>query len=113
MLVWSGFGFFIPLLICLAYVFCHWLFDLFGHPGYYDSHKWAAGLTFILAALLCAGFVQGLKRYAGQPVPGQVVDNQSIHQSLKQHSFFFIPVLYWSLILLLVGGFLCARDLLA
>lgn len=112
MLVWSGFGFFIAVFIVLAYSVCKWVFDTFWQPGYYPSHSWTYGITFLLAGVLCAVFFWVLKKETTLQFSDQEVEGGAVRQPLSNHRFFFIPVYYWSFILLVAGLGFCVNELI-
>ncbi|MBP2170847.1 putative membrane protein YdbT with pleckstrin-like domain [Erwinia toletana] len=111
MIVWNGFGFFIAVFISLAYLFCKWLFNTLWQADYYSAHHWTIGVTMLLASLLSALFVWWLTLPSTQLFISRFSGAQSMQQPLQNHSFFFIPIAYWSIILFLLGLGLCIYDL--
>jgi len=111
MLIWSGVGFFIAVLISLAYVFCKWLIDTLWLDGYFAAHLWPTGATFILSAILCAVFVFVLRQEKLLDYLAKTTQSQPMMAPEKTHKFFFIPVLYWPIILFLSGAGICIYDL--
>ncbi|MFS7223384.1 hypothetical protein AB6859_02835 [Rahnella inusitata] len=112
MLVWSGVGFFIAVLISITYVFLKWIVDIIWQEGYFSAHLWATGATFILASILCCIFVYAIKQEKLLAYVAKMTDSQPMFEPERTHKFFFIPVRYWPLILFLVGSGICIRDLM-
>ncbi|WP_034950267.1 hypothetical protein [Erwinia oleae] len=112
MIVWSGVGFFIAVLICAAYVLCKWLFDIIWVDGYFATHLWATGATFIVSAVLCTAFVYAIKQEKLLDYLAKVTQSQPMIAPEKTHKFFLIPVLYWPVILFLFGAGICIYDLM-
>jgi hypothetical protein len=86
MIIWSGLGFlaaiawFASLLLTQKVVN-----DATGDPQYYSMHGWPKLLGFWIAAAICGPLGLWLNRYG------------------PQHTLFFIPVQYWSLIFAALG----------
>jgi len=112
MIIWSGVGFFIAVLISLAYVFCKWLFDFIWYEGYFSAHLWATGATFILASILCCILVYALKQEKLLAFVAKMTDSQPMFLPEKTHKFFFISVRYWPLILIIFGSGIYIYDLM-
>lgn len=112
MIVWNGVGFFIAALIVIAYVFCKWLFDFIWQDGFFYTHLWATGSTFILASILCCVFVYAIKQEKLLLFVAKITDSQPMIEPHKLHTFFFIPVRYWPLILFLFGSGICIHELI-
>ena len=111
-MIWSGVGFFIAVFISIAYVICQWLFDALWSAGYYSTHSWTTGVTFILSALLSSIFVYLLKKESVLLLIARMTDSRPMYQAEITHKFFFVPVRYWPLILFLIGAGLCLREML-
>jgi len=112
MIVWSGVGFFIALLISVSYVLCKWLVDVFYYDGYFLTHLWATGVTLILSAILCAALVWVLRQEKWLDALAKKTQSRPMIAPEKTHNFFFIPVLYWPVILLLLGSGILIWDLM-
>ncbi|TCV96766.1 hypothetical protein [Biostraticola tofi] len=111
MIIWSGIGFFVAVVICIAYVFFKWLLDFIWYDGFFAAHLWATGITFILASVLCIFFIYAIKQEKILIFLAKITDSQPMFQPHKTHKFFFIPVRYWPLILFLFGAGICIHDL--
>ncbi|WP_345828140.1 hypothetical protein AAGR22_14335 [Erwinia sp. HDF1-3R] len=111
MIAWSGVGFFVALLISVAYLLCKWLFDIYYYEGYFVEHLWATGATLLLAALFCGAFVWVLRQERWLDAIAKATKSQPMMAPEKTHNFFFIPVLYWPIILFLLGSGICLWDL--
>jgi len=104
--------FFIAGVISLAYVFCTWLFDFIWHTGYFAEDLWASGAIFVLASILCGIFIYALKRKKPLSFIEKLTESQPTFMAKKIHKFFFISVLYWPLILFILGSGICIHALM-
>lgn len=111
MIAWSGVGFFVAVLISAAYLLCKWLLDIYYYDGFFVAHLWATGATLIVSALFCAAFVWVLRQEKWLDSLAQATKSQTMMAPEKTHNFFFIPVLYWPIILFLLGSGICIYDL--
>lgn len=111
MIAWSGVGFFVALLICAAYLLCKWVLDFYYYDGFFLAHLWATGATLIVAALFCAVFVWALRQEKWLDSIAAATKSEPMMAPEKTHNFFFIPVLYWPIILLLLGSGISIYDL--
>lgn len=103
MIIWKGLGFLILLLSFGSLVLTEVLTRAFfpQEPHYYQTHGWPKLAAFWFAALL----VYLLSRLPAAQ-PGEVtVDNGAgiQYRYLRVHHLFFIPLAYWTYILLMLG----------
>lgn len=101
MIIWSGFGFVVPVVAIAAMVVAQMLVDGALGENYYTTHAWPkmAACTFTAAVLLVFGL------WINKPTGQVLVDKQTgaETQVRPSHSFFFIPVQYWSAIVFAFG----------
>ncbi|WP_261644188.1 hypothetical protein [Erwinia mallotivora] len=112
MIVWKGVGFFVAALIAVAYVFCKWTINIIWQDGYFSTHLWATGVTFILSAIFCTVFILLIKQEKTLDYIARMTNSQPMMAPEKTHSFFFIPIIYWPVILFLSGLGICIYDLM-
>ncbi len=96
MIIWSGFGFIVPLVAFVACFFFQTVTDAQFGEGYYSSNSWPVGLALIFGGAISsvAGF--GLK---------------SSGIDVSQHSFFFIPIHWAGASIAICGMGVAAYDL--
>ncbi len=96
-----GLGFVVPLIAFGSSLIANLIFNAAYGDGYYDVHKWPCGLAMFVATVLC--WLIG--RHVRSEKSRIVIDEETGHEFVldfhpSDHSFFFIPVEYWSYILL-------------
>lgn len=111
MIIWKGLGFFIAVFISIAYLFCKWLFELVWPSGTPAGHPWMVNTSLLLAAVLCAVFSYAIKQPKTLLLLAKLTNSPPMVEPHKTHSFFFIPIRFWPLILFLVGAGLSLRLL--
>ncbi|MEM9185836.1 MAG: hypothetical protein AAGB00_04995 [Planctomycetota bacterium] len=97
-LIFSGFGLVVPVGL-FAVMFCTQLVvdGAFGE-GYYVKHAWPKSLGCSVAALLVWYFGSWLNGHKARVLVDQETNEEVVIR--PDHSFFFIPVRCWSLIIL-------------
>ena len=103
MIIWRGYGFLVPLIafacILLAEIGSE---ALFRDDTYYQEHAWPLAFAFILAGALVA---TADRRFPGAD-PRVMIDEQTgerVRVGGARHSFFFVPLRYWSVLLVAMG----------
>ena len=91
MIIWSGFGILIVLIIAGCAALTNLAIDARWGHGYYDSHQWTVGVAMLAAALACW-------------LLGRFLKNQ------HSHRLFFIPVHFWPVILTVIAIVLLAKE---
>lgn len=110
MFIFSGLGFLVPILAFVAFLLTEYVTRyLTGDENYYSQHPW----VIFVGALFGSALVFGLSRLLRQwPKPRTVQDIETgevmiIHGN---HSFFFIPVRFWPLLIIFLGATLMAAG---
>jgi hypothetical protein len=110
MLIWTGWGFAVPVVafasLILAELAANAYFD---DEFYYAENGWPKAVGMFLAAALLWFLGQFLHRD-----PGRTVIDKETGQELvirRTHTFFWIRVEYWALILVVVGVVVLVLDL--
>lgn len=96
MIIWKGFGILVPIITFLTCL----LFDystmvIFNDSSYYSSHSWCLSI-----ALCLSGFILHLLSQRFNFDSNEVVympNDKSV--SFANHSFFFIRIRYWAILL--------------
>ena len=103
MIFWTGLGFLVPSISVLCFYLTQLaMTSLFNDARYYTEHGWPKFLACLIAAGLLGILGSALSK--GRTLIDQTNGKEVIIR--RSHSFFFIPVLYWSPIIAVVGLFL-------
>lgn len=110
MIIWSGYGFVVPVVVFLVALGCNVGFDAALGKGYYEDHWWTIGAALLLSAVIILPFAIGLhgrnsRVLLDRETGEEVVVNQN------GHSAFFIPLRFWSPLLAAIGITLCIFEL--
>ncbi len=99
----SGKGFLVPLISFGTLLATEWLVEAQFHDDrYYQQHGWPMGLAFALAALVVAAISKSLRERSETVLIDPATGREVVIVS-DQHSFLFIPMRYWPVLLLLLG----------
>ncbi len=109
-LFYTGYGWLVFALTFGASLVANLLTNHFMDERYYDTHKWPLGAALFIAGSLCnivvAVLNHGKTRKMLDLESGKIVE---LHR--HQNTFFFIPMKWWGIILMIIGGFLAIREL--
>src|SRR5262245_60617783 len=98
MIIWSGLGFLVAVIVFGFALVCNFVIDAIFGPGYYEAHEWTIGVAMFLSAIVC----WFLGDYLRKRKPQIVIDKatgQELTIDRSNHSLFFIRVHYWAPIL--------------
>lgn len=109
MLVWKGNGILVPIITFVSALLTQMAFDKMVGPFYYTTHRWTIGVAMVPAAVLCWLLGKYFKKLNSQ----KAVDatGREVEVNGSEHSFFFIPMHYCGIVLLLIGAALCVAEL--
>ncbi len=98
LVVWRGFGWLVPVVVFAALILSQLSVDAMYGDGFYTANTWPKQAAFILAAVLI-GLLGLLLNYTNRQV---LIDEETGGELGKApaHSLFFIPIEYWSIIVL-------------
>jgi len=102
MIIWSGFGFLVPVIGIGSLVLTQYLTELITqNEQFYKENDWVN----ILAMVLAAALTLGLHKLLNPPNPKRLIDADTGEEFVlrRSHSFFFIPVKWWTFIFLVFG----------
>ena len=95
MIIWQGLGILVPAMaIGISLIFNFAIGAIMGDDQYYLSHGWPKLVSLWLAAAVIYGMARML-----DSVPAKVLIEKDTGREIvmrQRHSFFFIPVKYWS-----------------
>lgn len=103
MLIWRGYGIMVVVFAAVGLVAGKAFNENFwGSPVPVDKKQWGELFGMLLAAALVYGFHYVTQRPSDRRV---VIDKQSGKEEIleKKHDLFFVPIKYWSIILLGLG----------
>lgn len=102
MIVWQGFGFLVGVVGLAVLAATQYAVNaLTKNDLYYQAHGWPK----LLGLWLTAAAIFGIARYFDSR-PGKVVIEKDTGREIvlrQAHSFFFIPMKYWTFVLLALG----------
>ena len=101
MIIWQGLGFLAVVIPFAVLVLTQLGVDGVAGKGYYTAHDWA----HVLAILIAAPAVAALGYYLNHR-PGKIVIDPETNQKIelrRRHTLFWIPMEYWSVLVLALG----------
>ncbi len=103
MIIWSGYGFLVPIIAFACLLAAEFVSEAVFHDGnYYQEHAWPMALGFMVAGVVVAAAAH---RFRGAE-PRVMLDEETGERVMvggSKHSFFFVPIRYWSGILFMIG----------
>ncbi|MBL0388596.1 hypothetical protein JJB07_18485 [Tumebacillus sp. ITR2] len=94
-LIWSGFGFLVPLLPFGLALLTNLLVDSILGPHYFDEHAWPLAFALWVAA----GLLWTIGKYLDKKHPGRVLIDPETGQQFhfkRNHSFFWLKLQIWA-----------------
>lgn len=110
MIIWTGYGFVVPVVVFLVALACNFGFDAALGKGYYESHWWTVGAALLGSAVLLFPFALWMQAREERGV----VDKHTGEEftiGRNNHSVFFIPLRFWIPLLVAIGVSLCLLEL--
>lgn len=102
-LVWSGHGYVVALVTFGSCLVAEYLTErVMDDDRYYQTHGWPKLVAFSVAALLTGLIARSLDRYGRR----RLIDPETGAEVLIRggDAFFWIPIRYWSVLLVLIGA---------
>lgn len=109
MLVWTGYGILVPVTTFLSLVLTQLAVDKVFGPIYYSTHRWTIGVAMIPAAVLCWLLGTYFRNLSAKPVIDKKTGQEMPPRPIV-HSFFFIPMHYCGIVLVLIAVGLCIAE---
>src|SRR5262245_61252394 len=111
LLIWRGLGFLVAVIVFGCSLAANLIVIATRGEGYYDDHKWPFAVSLIVSAALCWFLGDYLRKRSDRIViDKQTGEEFAINQS--RHDFFFIPMRWWSPILLSIAVVLFVHEFL-
>lgn len=108
MLVWRGWGILVALLPITCSLIAELVFDHQYGAGAYRVASWPMPLALALSALPVYWVGDRLHRQPGRAVID--VETQARLTLKPEHTFFWIPMRYWSVVIVGVAGWMYAAN---
>ena len=101
MVIWTGFGIVVPVIALATLVMVQLGIDGIMGDNYYTTHGWPKLLGCVLTGIVMypIGYLMNRPK---EKVVGEHFDQQTIVVK-PNHTFFFVPVQYWSVIIIAFG----------
>jgi len=99
--IWNGFGFIVPIITFTCAVICQILLDKIFGQNYYSTSTWGISFSFLISSAIC--WILGTR---GLKTKEKIVIDKETNEEIvltRSHSFFFIPIKYWSYILVVIA----------
>ena len=109
MIIWSGFGFLVAVIVFVFALLSNFAFDAIYGSGYYEAHHWTIGVAMFLAAVVCWFVGSSLRSRKPQIVIDKATGKEMALDRSK-HTLFFIPMHLWAPVLVLIGVILCIME---
>jgi hypothetical protein len=111
MIIWNGLGFLVAVIVFGFALACNLAFDAVWGKGFYEAHLWTVGMAMFLSAPV----TWALHLWFGRRTDRIVIDKETGEEftvARTDNSLFFIPVRYWTPLLVGLGVLLCALEFL-
>src|ERR1035437_2981734 len=110
-IIWRGLGFLVAVIVFGCSLAANFIFNATRGEGYYDHHKWPFAVSLVFSAAICWFLGNYLRKRSvrmaiDKETGREIVVNQS------RHALFFIPMHYWSPILLVIALILFGIEFL-
>ncbi len=110
-IIWRGLGFLVAVIIFGCSLAANLIFNATRGEGYYDHHKWPFAVSLIVSAAICWFLGDFLRKRSDRIV----IDKQTGKEfavNRSRHALFFVPMHWWSPILLVIAVVLFAIEFL-
>ena len=111
MIIWSGFGFLVAVIVFGASLALNFAFNAWLGDDYYDTHKWPFAVSLFVSAVICWFFGSALRKRTSQTVIDKATGQEMV-LNRSNHTLFFIPMHIWAPILVVIGVVVLVMDLL-
>lgn len=110
-IIWQGLGFLVAVIVFGCSLAGNLISNATVGDGYYDRHKWPSAVSLIFSATMCWFLGRYLRRRSDRiAIDKETGKEFVVNQS--RHTLFFIPMHYWSPILLLIAVILFGVEFL-
>jgi hypothetical protein len=99
---WQGLGFLVAVIVFGCSLAANLICNAIVGGGYFDQHQWPVAVSLILSAAIC-WFLGSYLRKKSDRVAIDKETGREFVVNHSRHTLFFIPLQYWSPILLLIA----------
>jgi MFS family permease len=110
-IIWQGLGFLVAVIVFGCSLVANLILNATVGDGYYDHHKWPFAVSLIFSAAIC-WFLGNYLRTRSDRIAIDKETGKEFVVNQSRHTLFFIPMHYWSPILLLIALILFGIEFL-
>jgi uncharacterized membrane protein len=112
MIIWQGLGFLVAVVVFCCSLAGNFISNATLGDGYYDHHEWPFAVSLICSAGICWFLGRYLRTKSDRIVIDKATGKEFvINQS--RHTLFFIPMHFWSPILIVIAVVLFGIEFLS
>ena len=111
MIIWSGLGFLVAVIVFGCLLACEVIMDSLWGKGYYSSHDWTIGMGLLAAAPIVWVIWALLRKRKARTVIDKET-GQEIILDRGNHSMFFVPLHLWGPLLIVISLVLFVVELI-
>jgi hypothetical protein len=101
-IIWRGLGYLVAVIVFGCSLLANLIFNAILGKGYYDHHLWPCAASLVFSAAICWFLGNHLRKRSDRIAIDKITGKEFvINQS--QHTLFFVPMHYWSPILLVIA----------
>lgn len=109
MVIWSGLGFLVAVITFGSCLLFNFLLDAQFGEGYYSSQQWAIGAALIVGGIVSSGIGFTLKGRSDRHVVDEATGERMVINN-SNHSFFFIPMHWAGVVIVVIGIGVAVSD---
>ena len=109
MVIWSGLGFLVAVITFGSCLMFNFLLDAQFGEGYYSSHQWAIGAALIIGGIISSGIGFTLKGRSDRYVVDEATGERMVINN-SNHSFYFIPMHWAGVVIVVIGIGVAVSD---
>ena len=110
-IIWQGLGFLVAVIVFGCSLAANLILNATVGDGYYDHHDWPFAVSLIFSAAICWFLGNHLRKRSDRIAIDKKTGNEFVVNQ-SRHTLFFIPMHFWSPILLLIALILFGIEFL-
>ncbi len=108
-IVWTGYGYLVAVFTFSFSLLANLITNsVTGSSAYWDSHKWPVGASLLLSALVCLFVGSSFRGRNSRALTDEETGERVVLR--ESHTLFFIPIVWWALIVAFCGALAIAWD---
>jgi hypothetical protein len=111
MLIWQGLGFLVAVIVFGCALAVNFITNAAVGDGYYEKHNWPMAVSLMLSAAICWFLGNHLRKRSDRVAIDKETGREFVVNQ-SRHTLFFIPMHYWSPILLVIAMIAIGREFL-